>query len=259
MKSNNENYAKRFQNGFKILTNTRSPYSVWDDLMYLFAVEISNTTTKNIDCLKSVWEKREKRYKEIAKKYNEKERTRIIPQMFTLMVLELDKNPEQDFLGKMYMELEISNKNAGQFFTPYNICQAMSEVTINKESLRQAVKEKGYTSIYDCACGAGATLIAAVNQCKKLFKRLNYQNHIWFAAQDIDSTVARMCYIQLSLLGVAAVIKIGNTITDPEFIITEENADQYYFSPMWFSEVWTLRRMFHSLDLCMNKLKEVKQ
>ena len=44
---------------------------------------------------------------------------------------------------------------------------------------------------------------------------INYQNHVLVAAQDIDMTVALMCYIQLSLLGVAGYVKIGNSITDP--------------------------------------------
>lgn len=246
-------YAGRFKKGFKILTYSRNSYQVWDDLMELFAVEISNCCTKNIPILKDVWEKREKRFIETAKKYNEKERTRIIPQMFTLMVLELEKNPEQDFLGKMFMELEISNSNAGQFFTPYSVCQAMAQITLQKKDIKKLVKEKGFFSIYEPSCGAGANIIASVNECRKMFKRLIYQNHIYFMAQDLDERVARMCYIQLSLLGVAGIVKVGNTITDPEFRVTQETAGQYYFTPMWFSDVWTMRRFFHSFDIAMNK------
>lgn len=250
-------YAQRFEKGFKLLTYSRSPYEVWSDLMYLFAVEISNTCTrplKDTEPFKKVWNNREEQYKRIAKKYNEKERTRIIPQMFTLMVMELERNPDQDFLGKMYMTLGIGNQNAGQFFTPYSVCRAMSEMTIRKDLLRKQVKEKGFVSVYDCACGAGATLIAAISECRKLFKRLNFQNHVWFAAQDLDITVANMCYIQLSLLGVAAVVKVGNTLADPEFRFNEKTAGQFYFSPMWFSDVWTMRRLFHNLDICMNEV-----
>lgn len=42
-----------------------------------------------------------------------------------------------------------------------------------------------------------------------------------------------MCYIQLSLLGVAAYIKVGNTFTEP----------------MYCSEVWTIRRLFKGKTL----------
>lgn len=248
-------YSKRFENGFRLLTTHRSPYEVWYDLMRLFAIEISNTTTRNMKQFKTVWNEREELYKRIAKKYSEKER-RLFPQMFALMVMELEENQDQDFLGKMYMSLEIGNKNAGQFFTPYNVCKAMADISIEKKTLAKTIKEKGYASIYDCACGAGATLIAGINRCKELFKRLNYQNHIYIVGQDLDETVALMCYVQLSLLGVAAMIKVGNTLTEPDLKLTKDNCKQFWFSPLWFSDVWDMRRLFHNLDLCMNPIKK---
>lgn len=248
-----KNYKRRFEKGFHLLTSRRSSYEVWYDLIHLFAIGISNTATRNVAQLQHVWDEREEQYKRIANKYSSKER-KLFPQMFALVVMELDSNQDQDFLGEMYMRLEISNKNAGQFFTPYSVCKAMSEITIDKKSMSRSVKENGYASIYDCACGAGATLIAAVNQCKKLFNRLNYQNHIYIVGQDIDETAAMMCYIQLSLLGVAAVVKVGCTLSDPSLCITKDNAKNFYFSPMWFSSVWSMRRIFHGMDLAMNKI-----
>lgn len=254
MKSNenDRNFKKRFEKGFRILTASRSPYEVWSDLMAMYSAAISNTCTLNNEFLKLAWEEREKEYLRIIKKYTKKEQN-IISQMFALLVLEFERNSDQDLLGSIYMELEIGNKNAGQFFTPYNLCDLMSNLVINKPLLRKQVKEKGYASVYDAACGAGATLISAVNQCRRLFNRLNFQNHVYFVGQDIDVTVARMCYIQLSLLGVAGIIKIGNTLTDPDLVVTKDNCNQYYFTPIYFSEVWTLRRLFHNLDMCMNR------
>lgn len=35
----------------------------------------------------------------------------------------LDQNQEQDFLGKMFMRLDLGNRSAGQFFTPYHVCE----------------------------------------------------------------------------------------------------------------------------------------
>lgn len=56
------------------------------------------------------------------------------------------------------MELGLSNDSGGQFFTPYNVCQMMAEMTIG--NVVPQVKERGYITINDPACGAGATLIA---------------------------------------------------------------------------------------------------
>lgn len=74
---------------------------------------------------------------------------------------------------------------------------------------------------------------------------LNFQNHVLVVAQDIDEIVALMCYIQLSLLGVAAYIKVGDVFTQP--MSTDDNGENYWFTMMYFSDVWTMRRVFHSL------------
>lgn len=94
---------------------------------------------------------------------------------------------------------------------------------------------------------AGATLIAAINEARKQLEKvnLNFQNHVLVVAQDIDEIVALMCYIQLSLLGVAAYIKVGDVFTQP--MSTDDNGENYWFTMMYFSDVWTMRRVFHSL------------
>ena len=43
-------------------------------------------------------------------------------------------------------------------------------------------------------------------------EEINYQQNAYFVAQDIDPLVAKMCYIQLSLLGCPGVVIIGNTL-----------------------------------------------
>ena len=77
-------------------------------------------------------------------------------------------------------------------------------------------------------------------------KHLNYQNHVLVVGQDIDEIVALMCYIQLSLLGVAAYIKIGNTFTEP--MDPNDTTENYWFTPIYFSDVWTTRRLVHQMD-----------
>lgn len=246
-KDKGKDYKKRFLHGLEILCRHRSPYEVWQDAMYLFACGIANPTIyplKEAPPFQGIWEEREKEYLRIIQKYDEKEQ-KLFPQMFALLVMELQERPWQDLLGELYMMSGISNKNAGQFFTPYHVCQSMAEITMQKKEVTRTVHKQGYVSIYDPACGAGATLVAACEQCAKLFKKLNYQNHVYSVAQDIDSTVAHMCYIQLSLHGVAGYVAIGNTLTEP--VITDLH--RVWFTPMWFSNVWAMRRLFHGQDI----------
>lgn len=51
----------------------------------------------------------------------------------------LEKNPEQDFLGSIFMSLNLGNEHNGQFFTPYHVCELMAEVTM--EDVVQKVKK----------------------------------------------------------------------------------------------------------------------
>lgn len=242
----NESYIKRFENGFKILTRSRHYYTVWSDIISLFALSLVNNCTRHYllnDKLKDVWEEREKEYLKIINSYNEKEQ-KIIPQMFALLVMEYEERPYQDLLGSMYMLLGISNKDAGQFFTPYSLCQAMSEITINKKELKRGVKEKGYISINDPSVGGGATLISSAEICDNLFNRLNYKNHVLFVGQDIDVICCRMAYIQLSLLGLAGYILHGNTLTKPDFDFMEDNIN-IYPTPYYNMDLWQGRILAH--------------
>lgn len=253
-KEENKNYKQRFMNGFKILTHTKSPYKVWYELMLLYAIEIANTTLRPLkenELFKGVWEEREKQYIKTIKTYTKKEQ-KIISQMFTLLVLELEENPNQDLLGELYMKLGISNNRSGQFFTPYSVCEMMSGVTINKKQLAKDVHNKGYVIINDCACGAGATLISATEYCKSMFKKLNYQDHVGVVAQDIDILCVQMCYIQLSLHGLSGYVAHGNTLTEPEVI----DLHRIWFTPMYFNNVWTMRRLFHGQDILGRERKQ---
>ena len=44
-----------------------------------------------------------------------------------------------------------------------------------------------------------------------------FQKHIQFHAQDLDRLCVHMCYVQLSLIGVRAIVRHANTITQQVF------------------------------------------
>lgn len=114
----------------------------------------------------------------------------------------LEDNSEQDFLGELYMCLGLGSDHAGQFFTPYHLCEFMSAVTTPAEEFQQKIGDRGWVAVCDPTCGAGALLVAFANECRK--KEINYQTDVLFVAQDIDYIVGMMCYLQMSLLGIAA-------------------------------------------------------
>lgn len=234
------NWEKVFLNTFSKLTYHHRAWDVWRDLIIMFACSLTNAIDKQ------KFDEREGRYLKIIKGYSTEEQA-VFPELVSHIVMALEENREQDFLGKLFMGLNLGNSSNGQFFTPYHICQLMADITVG-DAVHE-IKKQGYISISDPCWGAGATLIAGVHAIRKQLEKadppLNYQNHILVVAQDIDEIAALMCYIHLSLLGVAGFVKVGNSLTEP--IVDGDISGNYWFTPMYFSKVWSWRRLFHNL------------
>ena len=230
---------KEFLKVFRELTYRWRSWDIWADFVTMTACALSNAADK------LHYDEREKTYLRIINKYNKKEQ-QLFPELFAHLVIALEENPEQDFLGDVYTELGLNSKDHKQIFTPYHVAHMMAEITIG--DVEKQIEEQGVITVHDCCCGGGVTLIAAANVVKeKLAKtNLNYQNHLLVTGQDIDYVVAMMCYIQISLHGIAGYFKVGNAITEP--MSRDNSPDNYWFTPMYFFPVWHLRRIFRSLD-----------
>lgn len=238
---------KEFLKTFGQLTRTRRPWGVWEDFILMAACALSNPVDK------AHYDERENRYLLTIKKYTKQEQ-QLFPTLFAYVVMAMEANPDQDFLGRVCTDLNMADEGKKQIFTPYSVCQLMAKITLG--DVVKQVRENGYITIDDPCCGAGATLIAAIMLAKSSLEKacINFQNHILVSGEDIDETVALMCYIQLSLLGVAAYIKVGNALTEP--MAATDTLENYWFTPMYFSEVWAMRRAVHQMDRLLQKGRE---
>lgn len=243
-----------FTDGFRLLCERRHPYSAWSDVWELFAIVISNSVTRELyasnERLRKVWEDREQRYLDVIGRYDRNE-VDAITAMFAAIVVEAERHPWQDFAGQAYMELGISNKNTGQFFTPYNICQLSSKLTGG--DMRQRVQDEGWCTVYDCACGGGAMLIAGCEEASLELGDLDWRNHVLCNANDIDRTCVCMCYVQLSMIGAAGIVTQSDALMKPSVDFYRE-PENVWLTPMYLSDVWTQRRFWHGLDINMRKL-----
>lgn len=235
------NRQKEFVKEYESLCHRNNRHQVWQDFVYMAAAAISNSIDKRHA------DQREEQYISIIKKYTRAE-MEVFPQLFALIVAGMEEYPDQDFLGELYMQLNLGNSHAGQFFTPYSICKLMAEMAIDMEQVREAIHQQGYFSVNDPACGAGATLVAVAMMFREAREikgmEINYQQQALFIGQDIDYTVGLMCYIQLSLLGCAGYVRIGNSLSDPltgNILFGEGSANTWY-TPMYFSDSWCIRR-----------------
>lgn len=230
---------------FDRLCERHNRWQAWSDFITMGAIAVSNS----VDLAHA--EKREQTYQTLAKRYNKAEMA-VFPELFVHMVNALDVNMDQDFLGDLFMSLEMGNDHAGQFFTPYSVCRAMAAIT--EPDIEARVKEKGYVSVNDPTCGAGGLLVVFANEC--LRQKVNYQTSVLFTAQDIDYVVGLMCYLQLSLIGAAGYVVIGNTLTDPSTsydprgLIPRDNGNVWY-TPMYFLDVWDLRRRWAMINMAI--------
>ncbi len=227
---------KAFLKLFEQLTYSRSAWQVWEDLITVMACSICNA----VDRREEPFERREKQYERAIKALGGVD---IPAEMFGMVTMALEDNPNQDFLGKLYMNLNLGSHWHGQFFTPYHICELMAKMSIG-EGCHREIEEKGYISVCDPCVGAGAMLIAAATAFREC--KVNYHTSVLFIGQDIDPVVAKMAYIQLSLLGCPGYITVGNSLARPQtghVLFPQENEGQeLWITPLFMHQAWEIRR-----------------
>ncbi len=237
-----------------------SKWQIWQDFIQMFAISIANVMPHPNR------ETREKMYLETARKYSKGELD-VIAEMMARVVEGMEENPDQDFLGELFMSMELGSNWAGQFFTPYSVCQMMAEMTFDDKLIEAQIRENGFVSVSDPACGAGALLIAFANACRK--REVNYQQNCLFVAQDIDVLAGMMCYIQLSLMGCAGYVIVDNTLTKPALFYDKRallpvDGLNVWTTPMMYSDTWQVRQIAARMALLTSRVgtageKMVKQ
>lgn len=233
-----------FAKTFGMLVDRYQRWNVWADFISLAAISLA-ARFDPADTEK--YKAREKEYANIMSRYKEDERA-VFPQLMKILWQALEDEPEQDFLGEMFMQLDLGNHWKGQFFTPYSLCQLMVEMTM--QNISAHIDRKGWVGIYDPACGAGALLVAARNYMQNHpCGSLPGHQQALFVAQDLDRTAGLMCYLQLSLLGCAGYVVIGDTMANPAVglgasgvLPIEKEGQDIWCMPMFHDRIWVMRQ-----------------
>lgn len=241
---------KQFCEIFDSLCGQFSRWEIWSDFVVMSAIAISNT----VDHTNA--KTREEAYKKIASKYKSAELERFA-EMLATVVTGMDNNTDQDFLGELYMSLELGNDHAGQFFTPYSVCRCMAEIT--STDLKARIERDGWISVNDPTCGAGALLVAFANDCRR--QDINFQTSVLFTAQDIDYTVGLMCYLQLSILGCPGYVTIADTLANPQTSLDRRGllprpGENILYTLFYFRDIWQYRRIGAQMDLLFSSVSE---
>lgn len=219
-----EQHRKQLVSLIREATGARTTWDVFSDFVTMAACAISNS----VDLAQR--EKREAEYMSLVGRYDHGT-AQLFGKMLGALTLALEAEPT-DVLGRSFMELEMGSDAHGQYFTPYSVCQLIAQLAIEDDGkLQRIIARRGYVSVSEPACGAGAMLIAFAEELRA--RGHNPQRQMYASAMDVERRAALMCYVQLSLLGIPAEVIVGNALS-------LEIRERWY-TPMYVLHGWRLR------------------
>lgn len=211
------NYVKEISKKIQNMSGEYSYQMIFADWVAMMALSTSNACQLFHD---EVWKYRESRYLDIFNKHKA-ERVSAFCEMFGMLTDAFSERPS-DYLGQIFMESGSGSQKTGQFFTPYHLSELTAGLGINLEDIPD-----GQIMINEPSCGGGGMIIAAA--CRLADLGVDYQKRMKVVAQDLDQTAVNMCYVQLSLMGIDAIVCQGDTLGK----IHPGNYDDYhkYYTP----------------------------
>lgn len=224
-------YLKEFMSKLQKLSYSKRISDVFRDFLTLSTCALAQPFYRS--------DKLEKEYLETVNKYTKKQAEEF--SQLLVFLIEALTEKHQDFLGQVYMSLNLGSSAKGQFFTPYHVSQFMAEM--NFAETENKLKEQEFITLSDPCCGSAGMIIAFAETM--LNKGYNYQNQLFVEVIDIDEMCFMMAYVQLSLYGVPARVMLGDSLA--------WKFSKVLYTPMYFINgfEWKLKRL--------NKKSHVKQ
>ncbi|WP_232370026.1 N-6 DNA methylase [Xenorhabdus lircayensis] len=176
-------YQKAFISLFKQTARHHSRYQVFRDFCNCAMAAIHNK-----HCFS---EELEQYYLKTIKKYERADVDRIV-QLFSHVVLGLAQE-SGDFLGSVFMQLELGNKDLQQFFTPWEVARMMAQMQLHDAA--GLLQTQPFITMCDPCVGAGCMILAAADVLRELGH--DPLCSLWVSVVDIDPLAAVMAYIQL--------------------------------------------------------------
>lgn len=225
-----DNRIKELVNAFQELGMRHSISNVFTDYLILISCAVSNSVDK------LHFPEREKMYLDTIKKYNESEQKKFVEIHKKVIAVMEQSLYEKDVLGEVFHALNLSNSWNGQFFTPMPVARLMADITF--KDAEKEVNEQGFITIQEPTCGSGVMEIAAANT---LFsKKLNPSQNMCVLAVDNDIRCAMMAYIQLSYLGIPAVVVHGDSMLVKDY--------SRFYTPVYLLNGWLWKAQMSLTD-----------
>lgn len=186
-----------FIRDFNKLAPHKHRYDVFRDFVTVSAISIYNVLAKN--------ESYEAEYIKIVGQYK-KEEVMQFSHLLGNVAMMLDPAPS-DVLGEIYMDLGLGNAKSGQYFTPWPVADLMAQITYGEELSNLT---KPFVTLSEPCCGSGVMVLAFAKTL--ISKGHNPCEKMWAECIDLDRMTALMCYIQLSLWNIPAIVHVGDSL-----------------------------------------------
>lgn len=214
-----------FEKIFFALCNSRNPRSVWNDFVVLSAIGISNGL-----------QYRQERglFSEVILSHYGKHEKQLMQGLFERTKEAFIENPNQDYLGTLFLNFHLATDSSEYHIRTYQEAERMAKLCIEE------MESEPYTFLADPRCSTGAMLIASFNQIAKMGR--NSRTQLFCVGYEGNLTLAMMCYIQMSVLGITGYVANNRKkkASNGSALIAPENA---WCTPAYFHRTWQARRL----------------
>ena len=223
----------------------RHDYDVFADFLEIGAIVMHQSSYNSGEFKRDEhFEKLEADYLQCAKRYSTQELYKI-NELLNITLAAFDDN-YTDFLGEIAGEQNFLSKWGSQFFTPYALSSVAARVSV--ADAHSTLDRHGFINVHEPAVGGGAMVIAIAESLTGLpgqgpkqpegdclrkyrwrtplsdppaeyqeFSGINPRSCVRFSCTDVSRNAFNMAYLQLSALGLQAVVTHGDTISGEVF------------------------------------------
>ena len=208
-----EQAAKALINDIQTWTPQRHPDQVFRAFVEIAALSIHQSPYHaGILDPDSAFDRIEAAYLDAVKPFSREELEGLC-RLYGLASLAFSSYPATDLLGRIFMQLDIHNTFAGQYFTPPRVARAMAKMMLRDAG--SLIDDKGFATFDEPACGSGCMLIEVANELHDMGYHPQWAMIV--QATDISRECFNMAYLQLSWLNIAGIVVHGDTLRMAEW------------------------------------------
>lgn len=230
--------ANDFEKIFDRLTNQYDPNKIFNEFLdYCIDINLFTTINQNLN-----FNGREKYYFELFKEWIKITNNHIDEDN---KEINSGNNGWYDYLGIFYENIVQTKYKAGargQFFTPADVCQVMTELVIKD------TEDYEGKLVNDCCCGSGRFLLAGHSLMPGAI----------MIGSDLDDVACRMTVLNFYIHGVKGSVLHQNTLTGETFQCWRVNNYLYHGLPIPHIELVSERDAYNFLGVKRESTKTVE-